>query len=130
MKKLLIIICGLILCVGCGNKAKLYVPDIIEPSVEQVKKSNLDVAKISFRNIKETAKLYYYELQLNSIYNRETVKIDFADSYTIPEDFVISGTMPTSGIVLIDGDGNVTLENLVINGFTCNYGENNEIICQ
>ena len=127
MKKLLIIICGLILCAGCGNKAEL---DVIEPSVESVKKSSLDVAKISFRNIKETAKLYYYELQLNSIYNRETVKIDFKDSYTIPDDFVISGVLPTSGIVLIDGDGNVTLENLVINGFTCNYGDNNEIICQ
>ena len=130
MKKIIfcLFIC-LAVCSGCDKKAELIVPDPIEPTIDEIKKSNLEVAKTSFKNIKNMAQVYYLELQLDEFYVPADVVIDFSNESTIPKDFVFDGETPTKGIVMIDTEGNVTLTNIVINNLTCNYDQNNEIIC-
>lgn len=131
MKKVLLAITlSLLLCTACGEKAVLNVPDVVEPTIEEIKKSNIEVAKNSFINIKKTAELYYMERQLNLEYIPTDIKIDFSDSSTIPEDFVFSGIMPESGIIYISQNGEVTLSNIIINSLICNFHENNEVICK
>lgn len=123
-------ILGIFICTGCGKEAKLIVPDQIEPTIEEIKKTNIETAKISFKNIEKTAELYYLESQLDVNYIPTRTVINFSDSSTIPENFVFSGSMPTSGLLIITIDGDIILSDIQINNLTCNYNEKNEIICQ
>lgn len=131
MKKIIILVAlCLFTSTACGNEAKLVVPEPIEPTLEEIKKSNMEAAQMSFINIKKTAELYFLEAQLISDASIHEIRIDFSDASTIPEDFVFSGNIPSSGLVIIDENGGVTLENLVINGLTCNFNDENKVICK
>lgn len=129
MKKIFLsVIACCFICTGCNKPVELDVPEEIEPTIEEIKKSNLEVAKTTFMNIKKTADLYFLEMQIDVNYVPTIIKINFSDVSTIPDNFVFNGTMPTSGILTIDENGNVSLENIEINNLICNY-DNNEVIC-
>ena len=130
MKKIFVFGLILFIITGCGEKAKLIVPDPVEPTLEEIRKANLETAKTTLINIKNTAKLYVLELQLDSNYNNDPIEIEFDYPETIPENFVFSGIMPTDGSIIIDNQGNVITNDVVINGFTCNFNDNNEVICK
>lgn len=132
MKKIFLFgLVSLILLVGCKKSSNLL-PDetIIESNIDKINMTKNNIAKETFLNIKKTADLYYLELQIvNGSVDNEII-IDFADDTTIPESFVFGGIMPSSGIVIISDDGSVTLEDIVVNNFCCNFNEQNIVVCE
>ena len=131
MKKIILFsLMFLFLFTGCGKKNDILPEEtIIESTINKVNTAKKETAKQTTINIKKTAEIYYLELQLINEIVENDIIIDFSDTTSIPENFVFNGFNPTSGMVIIDNAGNITLKDLVINGVTCNINENDDVVC-
>ena len=84
-----------------------------------------DSTEISMKNIDKAASLYFQQ-------NRKDENIIFECSkdkckYNNKE-LELNGKTPESGKILIDKSGNITYEDLVLNGFNC-YKEHDKFVC-
>ena len=80
---------------------------------------------VSFQNLERSVKLYYSS---NGI--EENVAFECSDGVCKNgEDILdINGVSPSQGKILIDKNGNITYEELIINGYNC-YKEHDKPVC-
>ena len=84
-----------------------------------------DSTEICMKNIEKAASLYYQEN-----YNEENIVFECSKDkckYNNKE-LELNGKSPENGKILIDKKGNITYEDIVLNGFNC-YKEHEKFVC-
>ena len=86
---------------------------------------NKNSTEISMKNIDKAASLYYQENYNNEniIFECNNNKCKFGN-----HELDLTGKSPESGKILIDKKGNITYEDIVLNGFNC-YKEHKKFVC-
>ncbi len=130
MKKLFLsLLIIMTICCGCMEKKEEVIeePVVKTPTAEEIAKEKKAKAEETMINLKKSALVYYEEKQFDANTADKPIKIDF--SAGAPSDFVYSGITPEKGVIVINTNKNITMTNMVVNGFMCHF-EDDKVICE
>jgi len=89
-------------------------------ALDTIGKSEKKAAVVAMTNIKSAAQDYYYNKTAESLFFDETTFICDNNSCSNGiEQLSLDGNIPESGLITIDSKGNITMESMVIDGYSC-----------
>ena len=89
-------------------------------ALDAIGKSEKKAAVVAMTNIKSAAQDYYYNKTVESLFFETTTFICDNNSCSNGiEQLSLDGNIPESGLITIDSKGNITMESMVIDGYSC-----------